>query len=247
MSSISSPFSSFFSSNNGTSSLLTDYMTIKSGTYKKLLKAQYKNEKEAASGSSSSSKSTLSSAQKNELVDAKSDADALKSAASKLVTTGSKSLFNKVTKEVKDEETGEVKTVEDYDRDAIVNAIKKFAESYNEVVKSSLSPSNAQMTKKAAVMINSTKMNKSSLSDIGITVGADYKLTIDEEKLKKADMGTVKSIFNGTGSFASQVSTRASDLSNIASKIITSEKSGYNSAGRYSSSYSSGSLFNGFF
>lgn len=243
-----SGINSLFSSSTSSSSWLTDYMTIKNGSYKKLLKAQYANEaaEKGTSSTGGSTSSSLTSVQKNELLNSKTDADSLRTAASKLSTRGSKSLFKSEQQEVTDEETGETKLVNSYDMDAIADAVKSFADSYNKVVDSSLTPSNAQLTKKAAVMINTTKMNKSLLADIGITIGSNYKLTIDEEKLKKADINKVMSLFNGTGSYASQISTKASEISSIASKVISNASTGYGSSGRYRSHVQSGTLFSEF-
>lgn len=241
-----SGINTLFSSSSASSSWLSDYMAIKNGSYLKLLKAQYKNEAEANGTSTTNSTQSLSNVQKNEVLDSKSDADSLRTAASKLSASGSKSLFKPEKKEVTDEKTGLTKTVDSYDMEAITSAVKDFVNSYNKVVDSSLTPENAQLTKKAAVMINTTKMNKALLSDIGITIGSDYKLTIDEEKFKKADVSTIKSLFNGTGSYASQISTKASEISSIAGKIISNSQTGYGSSGTYRTHVESGTLFNDF-
>lgn len=240
-------FSSSTSNTSGSSgsSLLTDYMSIKNGSYRKLLKAYYS--KQESSSDSTNSTSGLTSTEKTTLTSAKSDADALKTAAGKLTATGSKSLFVKVEKKVTDESTGVVSTVNDYDRDAILSAVKDFTSSYNKVVKSALTPESDLMTKKAAIMINTTKSNKALLSDVGIKVNSDYTLTIDEEKFKNADISTLKTLFNGSNSYASQVSQKASDISDIASKIVANQTQSYSKTGSYLNSATTGSLFNGFF
>lgn len=64
----------------------------------------------------------------------------------------------------------------------------------------------AELTSSAKVL---TDTGKNSLSAAGINVGVDGKLSIDEEAFKKTDMNTVKSLFNGNGSYAQIVSSSA--------------------------------------
>ena len=51
------------------------------------------------------------------------------------------------------------------------------------------------------------------LGKAGITVGADGKMSVDEEALKKADTATVKSLFAGNGTYGSQIADRANSIS----------------------------------
>jgi len=241
-----SGLNTLFQNTNSTSSFLTDYMSIQNGSYKKLLTAYYKNEAGEGSGKNGSTVSQMTNIEKNEVLGAKSDADDLKGAAKKLMATGSKNLFKMVDKTVKDEQTGVTKTEKVYDMDEIAKSVKAFVDSYNKVIGSSFTPSNPAMTKKAAVMINTTKMNKALLGDVGITIGADFKLSLDETKLKNADISTLKTLFNGAGSYASQVAAKAGDISSAASKLIVNTMSGYGSTGSYKTTSQSGSLFNGF-
>ena len=60
-----------------------------------------------------------------------------------------------------------------------------------------------------ASMVNVTEANRKSLSDIGISIGADNKLTIDEEKFKKADMSKVKAMFADNSYYGTEVKRQA--------------------------------------
>ena len=51
------------------------------------------------------------------------------------------------------------------------------------------------------------------LSKIGITVGDNGKMSVDEEALKKADVATVKTLFDGHGTYGSQIAEKASSIS----------------------------------
>ena len=96
-------------------------------------------------------------------------------------------------------------------------------------------------------MINATSKYESSLNKIGITIDSDnYRLSIDEETFKGADMNRVKNLFNGTNSFAYNVKSQASMIEyradNEASRANT-----YTHKGSYSSNYSSGSMWDSFY
>ena len=61
-------------------------------------------------------------------------------------------------------------------------------------------------------MVNYTRANADLLKKIGISVGSDNKLTVDEDKLKASDMAVVKSVFKDSGSFGQTISAKASTI-----------------------------------
>ena len=107
---------------NSSSNLLSDYASIKNGSYGKLLKAYYaKQDAESASSGDSKQRLTLM----------RSNADSLKKSADAL---NNSSLWEKKKMKKKDEKTGEETEVEDYDWNAITKAVKSFVADYNAVV-----------------------------------------------------------------------------------------------------------------
>lgn len=238
----SSLFSSFGTANQSSSSnILSQYTSIQNGSYKKLLKAYYaKQEKE---GKTTEGNSSLTKKEKEEFVSAKSDADGLTQAANKLKAVGKDSLFKEVTKEVTDEKTGEIKEVKEYDRKAITDAIKSFANEYNKVITSASEPDSMPMLRRTMQLTSLTKANSSYLSKVGITVGADNKLVVDEEKLNKAEISSLKSLFQGSNSYGGQVARKASDISAVSGQELAEAKN-YSNNGRYIHSYNTGNLIN---
>ena len=93
-------------------------------------------------------------------------------------------------------------------------------------------------------MVNYTRANADLLKKIGISVGSDNKLTVDEDKLKASDMTVVKSVFKDSGSFGQTISAKASTIyGNAVSQLSElSTKNSYTSNGLYS--YSSGYTYN---
>lgn len=206
-----------------------EYASVSSGCYRKLVKAYF-----TKYGNDASTTVNQETTAKNTSI--KSNAKDLYDDASALVTTGKKSLFNKKT--VTNSETGE--TTEEYDKDKIYSAVNDLVDSYNKFVKGSTDSTNNAVLRKTLNMVNSALSNSSLLNDVGISIGSDNTLSIDEEKFKNADMATVKTLFNGTGSFGSKIQSAASMVyASINNSFGNSNL--YTSSG-LSSSYSTGSL-----
>lgn len=241
-------YSSLFTSLSGKSSTsvsgnflgidLTEYASIKSGAYGKALKAYYAKNSSKTSGSSDDSQSNSSKLKadtaKQALSEIKSDASDLYSAATKLTTTGTNSLFNKKDITTTNEDGTET-TQNDYDRDAIYSAVKNFAKEYNALIDSASSDAAGSNTSRSLTsMMNLTNVFKDQLAKVGITVESTGKLTVDEEEFKNADMLKVKGLFNGSNSYASNVGGYASTIGSSASNDL-SYGSTYTSSGSYSS------------
>ena len=146
------------------------------------------------------------------------------------------------------------------DSKKIIDAVKKFANDYNKVV-NFLDKNSDQSTKleNLSESFKSTKNSSSSLSEIGITVGNDGKLSINEEKLTgalKSDVKTVKNIFSGSSGIANETFNKVQNSMNNSKNLYPSFQfsSGDNSIyssnnsnviySQYNSVYSSGLFLN---
>jgi len=238
----SSPSSGF-----GSYSWLSEYNNIRNGTYYKVLKAYYAKTRDTSDStdkSSSTKKTNTVSEAKSEAEKLQSDASSLVSAADALITKGTDSLFNMKDITVKGEDGTET-TTRGYDTDAIYSAVSKFVSSYNTLLEGASSSSSKTIQNQAINMANSTKSYEKLLDKIGITIGSNNKLTLDESKFKAADMTTVKTLFNGNSSFAYSASSRASMIS-ASAKSEANKNSLYTSSGKYNN-YSTGNLLDSIF
>lgn len=216
------------SSNQSSGNILTDYASIKNGSYGKLMKAYYARQKVQ------SASETGDSAQKLTLM--RSSTDSLKKSADAL---NNASLWEKKKTTKKDEETGEEIEVEDYDWDAITKAVKSFVTNYNAVVTQAGDFDNKNILRNAVWMTGTTNTYENLLAKVGISIGTGNKLELDENALKGADMGTLKSLFTGNGSLADKISQKASTLSNVAaSAAVRANGIPYTSNGSYSDTLS---------
>lgn len=206
---------------SGLYSALTDYSTIKTGGYGKLLKAYYANQSSSSSESSSTTteKDTLSTTTDKKLTLVKSSADDLKESAETLTETGEKSLF-------KEEQTAVT--------DDMYKAVTSFVSDYNDVMESASSSSSSNVSRNASNLAQLSTVFTRSLSEIGVTVNTDNTLSVDETKFKAADVNKVAALFNGKNSYAGMVSQRADFIGDAAVKASTSSGSLYGSNGTYS-------------
>lgn len=213
---------------NSSGSLLSDYASIKNGSYGKVLKAYYaKQDAESASVSGDS---------RQKLTLMRSSADSLKKSADAM---NNASLWEKKKIRKKDEETGEETETEDYDWDSITKAVKAFIADYNAVVGQAGDCDTKHVLHNAMWMTGITDSNEKLLSTVGITIGKGNKLELDEDSLKEANIITLKTLFTGPGSFADKISQKAGGISNAAANAAAKVKgTTYTSNGSYSDTLS---------
>ena len=217
----------------------SDWATIRSGSYFKLLNAYYgKGGQVSDSDDTTSSSTSTSKDSTRTLAVIESDAKSVEKSVAALQETGDKSLFNEVTKT---DENGNKTT--GYDTDAIYKAVKNFTDSYNSLIDEVGNSNTKSILRAGASMVNVTEANRKSLSDIGISIGADNKLTIDEEKFKKADMSKVKAMFADNSYYGTEVKRQAGRAESYA-KSEAAKANTYQKSGSYTYNYRTGELYN---
>lgn len=231
------------------SSFLSDYASIKNGSYGKLMKAYFSqnssSEVKSLAGNSLTAKNAVTSEDARKLNKVQTTTDDLKEAADALLKTGSKSVFAQKDVTTTDE-NGLETTGRSYDVDAIYGAVSDFVTKYNAVISAVDDADVDTVTSRAQNMVNQTSYNETALNKIGITMKDDGTLSLDKETFVKADMSSVKSLFNGTGSYGYQVSAQAS-MTNYAADRAASKAATYTGTGNYSTVLSSGNIFNSYF
>ena len=237
----------------GNLNFLSDYQSIKNGSYGKLLKAYYKkvgNENTSTSSTekednSSKLSTSLSKDSAKTLSEINKAAGKVKESADALTSTGKESVFN--GKEVTTEnEDGTTTTSTQYDMDAIYNAVSGFVKDYNSLVDSVNKSDSANVLKAGQNMTNITSLYSKTFEKVGITIGEDNKLSIDEDKFKSADVSRIKSLFNDSPSFAKSIASQASFVDYAANRESLKANT-YNKTGAYSNNYSMGDIFNSMF
>ena len=250
----SSTLFSSFSGNTGSTYTLGDYNMIRSGAYKKLLRAYYdKLGKEETSIKDSINKkdsaSTTAAEKTEKLNTINQNSTALKDTAMKLAAKGKDSLFEMKDLQEKDE-NGNVTTRRDYDYDTIVKTVKSFADSYNATLDSVGKIESPALQQKAGWLVQNTKSYAEDLEKVGITADENGRLTVNEETLRKADIETLSGLFEGATSFGGKTAVKANHVQAYAQFQATNAASAYNNNGAMYNSQTSlntGNLFDSLF
>lgn len=199
------------SSDSGMSSLLSDYASIKNGSYGKMMKAYYAKATAEEDDEASTKKSSSGSGEKDALT-ASSASSAYKSA----------------------EKLSTMEFSED-NLDEAYNAVSDFIKNYNSLIKNGSSSINSDVQKQAEYLYDTMYSNYKLFAKIGITLNADRTLSLDEDIFKKeGNTATMKTLFNGAGSFADKVSYKASQMYRYASEGQSVTAKNYTSSGTYS-------------
>lgn len=237
----------------GNLNFLSDYYSLKNGSYSKLLKAYYNkvantntstsNTEEEDNSSKISTSLSEDSAKTLAAID--KSADQLKASADSLLNQGEKSLFTEKEVTTKNDD-GTTTTTKEYDMDAIYKAVSDFVTNYNTVI-GDVSKSDSTTVKNAASnMTNITSLYSNTLAKVGITIGSDNKLSLNEKTFKAADMSNIKSVFNNAPSFTQSIASQATFIDSAASREATKANT-YTYNGAYSDNYSMGNLFDSLF
>lgn len=195
---------------------ITDYKSIKNGSYGKLMKAYYKKDDVKET---STSKKQVSETESKALSSVKSTTGDLKKSASKLE---------------------DIELYEAGKEDALAKAVKDFADNYNATLTEAGKSESKNVRRIATSMLNNTVANYKLLKEAGITIGEDGKLSVDEAKVKKS-ASALKNIFTGNGFGYSTVS-KASSLY-YAANTAQNKGSAYSAKAGYENADSTGNLF----
>ena len=205
---------------------LSDYNSIKSGTYGKLLKEYYKKA-DTDEIDSTSKKNTVNKSDSEaikELKQIQTDGNALRDVASKLMQRGSSSALGSD------------------DMNKAYAAVKDFADKYNTLMEEGSESDSKSIKRTAEGMVDLMKDYKESLNEIGITIDKDNKLVVDKDAFMKSSMDKVQDLFRGNNSLSYLTSMRAITISNTA--YSESNKSNlYTGNGSYTAP-STGDMFN---
>lgn len=247
-SSVSTLFSSLGSSKSTGSGLfginLSEYASIRSGSYGKLMRSYFSMD--STKGTSKSDDST-----KNTIEDlattTSTSKDSTKTLAAiesdaKELTDSAKALYTRSNNKVFTKDSGG-----SYDTDKIYKAVKRFADDYNSMLDTAGKSSTNRISRSVSSMKNETSYNEKPLKEIGITVDEKTgKLSVDETTFKSADTEKIKNLFNGTGSYAYSVSTKAAMTESYA-KSEAAKSNTYTKNGTYNYNYNSGNIFTDMF
>ena len=143
------------------------------------------------------------------------------------VKADSKALADDATyAKVKDADGNET---DKYDVDSILSKVKSYATNYNAMLDAAKDSTNSGVTANLSRIKDTTTYNKDALAGVGISVGDDGKLSVNESAFKNADMENVQKLFKDYGS---SVAT-SSSLVNYYMNTQADASNGYTSSAAY--------------
>ncbi|MBR4726246.1 MAG: hypothetical protein IK071_10755 [Lachnospiraceae bacterium] len=189
----------------GSTVSMGDYALIQNGAYKKLLNAYY-NKKDTA-------ETAEQKAEKINLTTSSSDASGLNQDINKLLNYA----------------------ITEDNRENIKASLKSVVDKYNNLIDSAAKVDDVSVLRQALWMTQDTSALAATLSDIGISVGSNNKLTFDESKFDNAQLSSLNTAMSGRSSYFGKLADRSAALNNAASKTLTgsSAKSLYKPNGDY--------------
>lgn len=238
-------YSTLFSSlNNGktdnglSTNFLADWNSLQNGSYGKLTKAYYAKNSGKESLTAVKDDDNSQSVKSNSVL--KSNIDSLEKSAQSL--RDDKLLFNFKTS--KTDADGNV--TDNYDYDKIYSKLKNFVSDYNTTINRAADSDNTTILNNTLALTKLSSAKSQSLSNVGIEIGSDNKLTINESKVKSADITELKKLFSGKGSYVDSVDSLAGNIAN-AINVENNKLSNYGSNGKYSSTDMLGNMYDGLY
>lgn len=188
----------------GLAGLATDFSSIRSGSYKKLVSAYY--HKLGTEGKTQK----LEKEEKNRKIVA-ANSNALRSAADELKRID----FTAVSQE------------------EALGAVNKFISSYNAVIDTADDVNQKGVLRNTVWMSNMMRQSAGLLEDVGISIGDNNRLSVNEEKWKSAALAPKMTLFSGRNSMADKLIYKAAQITGAAGEGYSNTASAYKADGEY--------------
>lgn len=192
-----------------------DLSLMRNGVYTKMLKSYYAKQAASTDKTSSATKKTSSDDYLNTITDKLSK---LQTSTSDEALSSIKSGADKMKK------AADAVTSLDYDKtsgDAVYSKVKDLVNTYNSLVSQTGKSDLVSISQSRTWMVNDTKAHEAQWNKIGITIGEDQTLSIDEKKFKEASTSDIKNFLSGTSGYAARLSTKAAGFYQLASNQLT--------------------------
>lgn len=132
-----------------------------------------------------------------------------------------------------------------YDTNEIVEEISAFIKDYNDLLISTENTKSSGIESAMKTLESITDAYKKDLTAIGITVDKeDGTLNFDEKSFLNSDMKAAKALFTGTGSFAYQITLKATMVANQA-ETEANKANTYTDNATFGNNHNTGSIFDG--
>ena len=219
-------FNNIFGNTNSIYNSLSQLNSVRRGSYGKILKAYYAKDNTASVSKNTAGKTGSKNTRYDyPLYSANAGLDEIRTQTDKLTKSA-----GKLTDGSKN---GLFADKDNYDPDAAYKAVNEFITDYNSTLDATGKTSNTTVTKAAKNMTRMTDIMSNSLSRVGVSVGKNGRLSVDEETFKNTDMDKARSVFGSGGSFARSVSSYSARLGSAAKQQSLQAANNTGIYGRY--------------
>ena len=202
-------FQNLSSGGMGNLNFLSDYASIKNGSYGRLMKAYYGTGQASNTSSDGTGRSSYNILEKLEQEKRNPKVSKDVQEANSSLTSGLSTLKNSIAT-LQNDSTYTGTDNGQSAADKVVSAVKSFVEDYNKVVTAAKGSTLTNQTAYVTNMMSATSANADKLAEIGIKVNARGTLDLNEAKLKAADISKVQELFSSEDvmSYGSRLASR---------------------------------------
>lgn len=193
----------------GNLNFLSDYASIKNGSYGKLMKAYYGTGSSSSATSGGTNRSSYNILEKLDQEKRTPRVSKDVQEANSSLTSGLSTLKNSIAT-LQNEDTYTNTDNGKSAADKVVSAVKSFVTDYNKVVTAAKGSTLTSQTAYVTNMMSATSANADRLAEIGIKVNAKDTLDLNEAKLKEADISKIQEMFSSEDimSYGSRLASR---------------------------------------
>ena len=129
------------------------------------------------------------------------------------------------------EELYKAETGKEYDNSTLIKNINNYVTTYNSTISALDNCGGSLKNSFSTEFVEAFKNKAEALNNIGITLSADGKLSVDQDKLKAAKVDDIKSIFNTASAYYKSIMSSTSSIDTIINKALAMKSGTYNASG----------------
>ena len=125
----------------------------------------------------------------------------------------------------------EAESGKEYDNADLLKGVTNFVTAYNSTVTNLTSCGGTLYNTFQSEFLEAYKVKAEDFANIGITMGSDNKLVIDQEKLAAANPEDIKALLGSTSSYYKNIASTVDSIDTIVNKAMALSSGTYSSSG----------------
>ena len=148
----------------------------------------------------------------------------------KNVDTAATNLLDALSK-LDDDSLYNAETGKEYDNAELIKGVTNFVTAYNSTITNMTNCGGSLNNTFSTEFVEAFKAKKDEFENIGISLGSDNKLVIDQEKLKAANHEDIKALLGSSSSYYNNIASAVNSIDTIVNKALAMGSSNYNAKG----------------